>query len=677
MTDSIEPRHVGDPVKALLAVVSAIEPTVCPEEVVIALQQAAVRPDGQRRVAEEIVSCPALLTGKGASAVSPGVLRFIYALVREGARTVVEPPCPRCGKQRKLGRPFDGVRLCAGCTRKALAVRCHRCQQVKPPARRDDNGEAICQPCWWRDPRSWKVCAGCGHRRRVAAITDSGPVCQVCRPRPELRCSICDRPGRGTISKATGKPMCDRCRERWIVCSGCGTGASLKGGTLQEPLCARCLNPDPAFWKRCGVCKITWQLTTAECIRCSLERRLSEVFTPADGTIGPELDQLRQTLVRVERPDNALTWLSRARNRTVLRAVVTEHRQVSHESLDAMSPSNAVTHLRSMLVAAGALEPRDERLHAAERWIAQEVAVRGPLQHQRVLHGYAVWHHLRRLRSRLAGAPASHLQIRNVRSHVTAAITLLDWLERQSLTLETCTQAEFEQWLADQPRYPERTAHFVRWAMKHRHVTGLTAPALRWNGPSGALDQDRRWADARRLLHDDSYAVADRVAGLLVLLYAQKLNVICELTTSDVSHQTGRTVLALGSRPAVLPAPLDGLVDSLLTMRKSVGSGLIDMPSNWLFPGRWPGRPLTEGALARRLQAIGLHSRQSRNTALFTLASEVPAAILAKMLGLHIKSAIQWQKASAGDWAAYAADVSRRSGTLTDAPAHDTEQGTR
>lgn len=630
MTDSIEPRHVGDPVKALLAVVSTIEPTVRPDKVVIALRQAAVRPDGQRRVVEEIVSCPELLTGKGASAVSPGVLRFIYALVREGARTLVEPACPRCGRQRKLGRPFDGVRLCAGCTRKVLAVRCHRCQQAKPPARRDDNGEAICQ---------------------------------VCRPRPELRCSICNQPGRGTISKATGKPICDRCRERWIVCSGCGTGASLKGGTLQEPLCARCLNPDPAFWKRCGVCKITWQLTTAECMRCSLDRRLREVLTPADGTISPELDQLRQTLVRVERPDNALTWLRRARNRTVLRAVVTEYRWVSHESLDAMPPSNAVTHLRSMLVAAGALEPRDERLHAAERWITQEVAERGPLQHQRVLHGYAVWHHLRRLRSRPAGALASHLQIRNVRSHVTAAITLLDWLERQSLTLETCTQAEFEQWLADQPRYPERTAHFVRWAVKHRHATGLTAPALRWNGPSGALDQDRRWADARRLLHDDSYAIADRVAGLLVLLYAQKLNVICKLTTSDVSHRTGQTLLALGSRPTVLPAPFDGLVDSLLTMRKNAGSGLIDMPSNCLFPGRWPGRPLTEGALSRRLQAIGLHPRQSRNTALFTLASEVPAAILAKMLGLHIKSAIQWQKASAGDWAAYAADVSRRDRT--------------
>jgi hypothetical protein len=30
------------------------------------------------------------------------------------------------------------------------------------------------------------------------------------------------------------------------------------------------------------------------------------------------------------------------------------------------------------------------------------------------------------------------------------------------------------------------------------------------------------------------------------------------------------------------------------------------------------------------------------------------------MLGIHIAVAVAWQRASAGDWTAYAADVSRR-----------------
>jgi len=62
-----------------------------------------------------------------------------------------------------------------------------------------------------------------------------------------------------------------------------------------------------------------------------------------------------------------------------------------------------------------------------------------------------------------------------------------------------------------------------------------------------------------------------------------------------------------------------------------------------------------------RLHGHGLQPRQGRNTALFMLAAEVPAAILATMLGIHIKAAIQWQHLSNGDWTSYAAGVSERS----------------
>ncbi|WP_436776598.1 TetR/AcrR family transcriptional regulator [Yinghuangia sp. YIM S09857] len=71
-------------------------------------------------------------------------------------------------------------------------------------------------------------------------------------------------------------------------------------------------------------------------------------------------------------------------------------------------------------------------------------------------------------------------------------------------------------------------------------------------------------------------------------------------------------------------------------------------------------RRLTSSEFGTRLKRIGLHPRQDRSTALFTLATEVPAAILARMLGIHIQVAVQWQRATAGDWAAYAADVSSR-----------------
>jgi hypothetical protein len=57
----------------------------------------------------------------------------------------------------------------------------------------------------------------------------------------------------------------------------------------------------------------------------------------------------------------------------------------------------------------------------------------------------------------------------------------------------------------------------------------------------------------------------------------------------------------------------------------------------------------------------GIHSGQARSTALFQFATDLPAAVLARMPGIHITVAVAvavaWQRAAAADWAA---DVSRR-----------------
>jgi hypothetical protein len=85
-----------------------------------------------------------------------------------------------------------------------------------------------------------------------------------------------------------------------------------------------------------------------------------------------------------------------------------------------------------------------------------------------------------------------------------------------------------------------------------------------------------------------------------------------------------------------------------------------DGTSAWLFPGGQPGQPISAFQLGERLHRIGIRCGKSRSAALFQLATDLPAAVLASMLGIHISVAVQWQRASAGDWTAYAADVSRR-----------------
>ena len=81
-----------------------------------------------------------------------------------------------------------------------------------------------------------------------------------------------------------------------------------------------------------------------------------------------------------------------------------------------------------------------------------------------------------------------------------------------------------------------------------------------------------------------------------------------------------------------------------------------DRVAGLLFPGGQPGRPVSAYQLGQRLRQLGLHPGQARSTALFQLATDLPAAILARLLGIHITVAVAWQRA----WAAYAAEVCRR-----------------
>ena len=185
--------------------------------------------------------------------------------------------------------------------------------------------------------------------------------------------------------------------------------------------------------------------------------------------------------------------------------------------------------------------------------------------------------------------------------------------------------------------------------------------AARWTGPAAILDGEDRWDIARRLLHDDALRPEDRLAGLLVLLYAQGVTTISRMTASQVQASADGTVrLQVGRVPVQLPEPAASIALTVAANRKGHATIGAARPSPWLFPGGQPGQPISGARLTKRLDALGISPRQARSTALFQLAAEVPAAILARTLGVSTSVAVTWQRLSAGDWAAYAADVSRR-----------------
>lgn len=184
--------------------------------------------------------------------------------------------------------------------------------------------------------------------------------------------------------------------------------------------------------------------------------------------------------------------------------------------------------------------------------------------------------------------------------------------------------------------------------------------AVRWGGPTGVIDTETRWEQARWLLHDDALKSEDRVAGLLILLYAQTAAAVSRLTTAHIQASGSNVSIRLGREPFALPEPLNVLALQLVAARHGHAAIGGQETSPWLFPGGQPGRPISACQLAERLRQLGIHSGQSRSAALFQLATDLPAALLARMLGIHISVAVAWQRASSGEWAAYAADYSRR-----------------
>jgi hypothetical protein len=649
-----------DPVEILAGVITDLEPSLPVERIAAAAWRVQPAPAKLRRLAWVIEDTPGLLTGDGAHAPTPAVLRLIEELCDAGAQAIIRPACPRCHRVIRLAQRIDGQWLCRNCAARSRAQPCARCGAVREAAARDEHGRPLCSNCLVIDPANQETCAVCGRRRRVSIRTADGPLCDTCRPRRVLTCHICGKEAPCQVSEATGKPRCRACTRRWARCAGCGRTRPVRGGSRDQPLCPACALPDLGPGRSCPGCGQPGRLHAGRCARCTVQRRLRDLLGDEHGQIPAGLQGIYQALAAVERPATVASWLDSSTAPAVLRDLTAGRRSLSHQALDELPAGKALEHLRSVLVATGTLPPRDEQLTRLERWIAQAIARRPDPGQQQLLHRYAIWHVVRRLRSRLGGAHATYSQAVAARRNIKAAAVLMDWLTARGLTLATAQQADLDAWLSSEhATYRADAGNFIRWARNHK-LTRLDAAAARWSGPSGVIDTETRWEQARWLLHDGTLKPDDRVAGLLVLLYARWPAAISRLTLSHVDASDDRMRIRLGREPVVLPEPLDALVLQLVATRHG-HAAIGDLgASPWLFPGGQPGQPISAYQLAERLRQLGIAPGQSRSAALFQLATDLPAAILARLLGIHISVAVAWQRASAGDWAAYAADVSHR-----------------
>ena len=670
----------------VVTAVLAAAPALSSPQVEAAIAAVITHPAALRSLAAALRADPGAL----ATGAPPVVGRLVTELLAHGAASLSVPSCAVCGRLgRPLTRSSTAGGVCARCRRRELAEACARCGLSKPVAGRDSERRAVCVRCADRPQRT---CGRCGRRRPIArrAHGDEPDICDGCFQMPTADCSRCGR--HRPCSFASGpEPVCTGCAPRRVTtCARCGQLAPPAANWTEGPVCDPCYTTALRHRGTCGRCHTTRRLvvpagpeatTCADCAglpathvctdcgiedklyargrceHCALRRRTSELLGAGSEQITSALMGVHEAIISTTTPRTALNWLRGGAGARLLADIAAGRLACTHQALDTHPQARAADYLRHVLVASGVLPARDEALARLETWVGTLLADLTHAEHRRLLHAYATWRVLRRLRRRSTDNPRARTATNYPRTQLLAASRFLNWLDQQGVTLGECRQAHVDDWLTNGPAgYQIRD--FLSWAAEHHHHhPALLVPALgRTTGT--AIDGDQRWSLLARLLHEDTLDLTDRVAGALLLCYGQQLSRIAVMTTDQVQRHPDSVSVRFGAHDITVPEPLAGLLTDLLdTGRRYIGVGSPTTPSPWLFPGHLPGRPITPARLGERLRHLGIRALPGRRATLLQLAAEVPAAILADLLHLSPGTATRWTRDAGGNWSRYAASL--------------------
>ncbi len=157
---------------------------------------------------------------------------------------------------------------------------------------------------------------------------------------------------------------------------------------------------------------------------------------------------------------------------------------------------------------------------------------------------------------------------------------------------------------------------------------------------------------------NDANLPADiRAVGALILLYGLQTVDLLTLRREQVVERAGDHYLAINDGALILPPALAALLIQLPLSRNN-NRTVLQGPcsaSPLLFPGFSDSRPLDRAGFGARLLSHGIAPRECRNTARLALAADLPASVLADLLGIHNVTATRWAHRTKRDWRTYLA----------------------
>ncbi len=352
-----------------------------------------------------------------------------------------------------------------------------------------------------------------------------------------------------------------------------------------------------------------------------------------------------------------MTWMRDAQVRALLHGLMTGSIPCTHEALDSIPPSKTVEHIRSILEQHTLLEPRDHYLALFERWLESKQSAADTPEVWATAHRFATWHHLRRIRANSSPRQSSEGSVRSAKQEITEVIKFLNWLNRvHHRTVENATQEDVDQYLKPGPTTRQLIRTFFVWCRALRINTSVTVEHRYARSTPSLTDEDRmRWI--RTLMEGDVTSLHQRVAGLLLVLYAQPLSRVVTLQIGDLELTPTEMRISLGSEPTPVPEPFAVLIYELLEHRPNLQTAGAD--TMYLFPGYRPGRHIGSQTVMHTLRRLGINLRGSRNSALANLVQLAPPPIVADMLGFSCQVTERHAALAATTYARYVSSISQ------------------
>jgi hypothetical protein len=473
-----------------------------------------------------------------------------------------------------------------------------------------------------------------------------------------FRCTRCERMTNQPRVYWPGEQLCNSCfyiaMRTHGICPNCGHDGVLPGRLNRaddRPVCLSCAGIPGNY--QCRTCHTEGEIyRRGQCARCALRDDMTVLMV--DGAADPSaMTTLVEVLCSVDRPESILSWKRSPKVQDLLTGLSSGAIPLSHDGLDAAGRGKRISHLRSLLEHHDLLPHRDEHLARFERWLAYKLdsiakpIVKAPVEQ------FATWHHLRRLRRNSVPGQSSDGPKRSAKQEITETIKFLTWLDTtHHRTAATCQQQDVDEYLAAGPTTRHLMRTFFVWANKSK-INSTVRIGHRHAKSTRTLTQEQRLAWLKELLTGDAESLPYRVAGTLLLLYAQPLVRIAALTTTAIVRTPHEMRISLGAEPVPVPEPFAGMLNHQMHDRPNLRTTGGGASTPWLFPSSYPGKHVEAQHVMQRLRHLGINLLGARNSALQNLVAEVPPPLVGQLLGYSYQVTQRHAEAAAQPWTRY------------------------